>query len=155
VDILIFVLSFVGIVLLGTFIHELGHALAARIIAFKRVRLSIGSGKELTSFQFLHIEWKFHMICILGGYTSYETPRTYHPLDVAFVAMMGPIFNGITFLLIDLFTDKLISTSLYVFLLFNGWMFLANIVPLKWKEKQSDGYLVLKMILQHIRTERV
>lgn len=142
-------------IFLGTFIHELGHALGARIVAFKKVRLSIGSGKEIGSFHLLQIEWKFHVICFLGGHTSYETPRTYNALDIAFVAMMGPIMNAITFLFIDLFTDNFISTSLYVFLLFNGWMFLANIVPIKWNEKQSDGYIVLKMILQHIQTKRM
>ncbi len=152
-DLLLFVLSFIVVVFIGTFIHELGHAIGAKMASFQHITITIGTGREIGSFRTFNIEWRFHTLFFLGAYISYETSERYKPLDVAFVAMMGPLCNGITFLLIDIFTNKYLHNGLYLFFLFNAWLVLANVIPLKWNEKQSDGYMILKMIREHMHVQ--
>lgn len=149
-NVFLFILTFVLVVFIGTLIHELGHALGAKIASFQEIKISIGSGIAKRSFRIFGIEWIIHSIFLFGGHMSYKTTQAYKPLDVAFVAMMGPLFNGLTVFLLVMFTNIYLHYSLYLFFLFNAWLLIANIFPLQWKNKQSDGYIILQKIREHM-----
>lgn len=131
-------------------IHECGHAVGARWSNYHNIVISIGSGKKWFSFRLLTIEWKIYHLFFLGGQTSYKSPSSYRPLDVALISMMGPLFNGFVVFLLLSFTTIYDYNGLYLFFLFNAWLILVNIIPIKWKSKQSDGYIALKMIYDHV-----
>lgn len=152
-NVLLFLFSFIIVVFIGTLIHEFGHAIGAKLISFQDIKVSIGSGNEIGSFNFIKIEWKIHVLFFLGGFISYETTKEYKPLDIALVAMMGPLFNGLTVFSLYFFTNIYLHNGLYLFFLFNAWLLIANVIPLKWKEKQSDGYIITKMIREHMHVQ--
>ncbi len=152
-NVLLFILTFVIVVFIGTLIHELGHAIGAKMVSFHDIKISIGSGIAKRSFRIFGIEWIVHRIFLFGGHTSYKTKQAYKPLDIAFVAMMGPLLNGLTVFLLVIFTNIYLHYSLYLFFLFNAWLLIANIFPLQWNEKQSDGYVILQQIREHMHVQ--
>lgn len=75
-----------------TFPHELGHAIAGRVLGFQQIRILVGSGKPLFSFQFFGIPTLISLIP-LGGLTlsgPVAAPSRWRYL--AFVAA-GPLVN--------------------------------------------------------------
>lgn len=136
---------------IGTSVHEFGHAIGAKLASYEDIIVTVGTGTEWLSFQFFGIQWKIHTFFFLGGYISYETAKKYEPLDIAFIAMMGPFANGILALSFDFLLHVHVHNGLYIFFLFNAWLILSNIIPMKWNEKESDGYIMLKMIGKHVR----
>ncbi len=152
-DIVLFIITLLFIVFLGTCIHECGHAIGAKWCNYYNVVVSIGDGKKCFSFRWLEIEWNVHQLFFLGGHTSYESTTSYRPLDIAVISMMGPLFNGFVVFMLIMFTNIYVHNGLYVFFLFNAWLILGNSIPMKWQEKKSDGYIALKMIVAHMRTD--
>jgi len=53
--------------------HELGHAIAARLFSYTKIRILIGMGKPLFSFDFAGFYWVFNPIPF-GGLTFSEPP---------------------------------------------------------------------------------
>jgi len=99
------VLTFLGIIVLVIFIHELGHYVAARAVGVAVDSFSIGFGKVLLKKKLWGTEWRLSLIP-LGGYIKPRGEDDYHnkrndPESFwsvsawrrAFIAVMGPVFN--------------------------------------------------------------
>ena len=98
-------LTFLGIIVLVIFVHELGHYLAARAMGVAVDSFSIGFGKVLLKKKMWGTEWRLSMIP-LGGYIKPRGEEDYYnikgdpesfwatgPWKRAFIAVMGPVFN--------------------------------------------------------------
>ena len=98
-------LTFLGIIVLVIFVHELGHYVAARAMGVAVDSFSIGFGKVLLKKKLWGTEWRLSLIP-LGGYikprgeSDYnnveEDPQSFwaaSPWRRAFIAVMGPVFN--------------------------------------------------------------
>ena len=98
-------LTFLGIIVLVIFIHELGHYAAARAMGVAVDSFSIGFGKVLLKKKLWGTEWRLSLIP-LGGYikprgeTDYhnagDDPQSFWAASAwrrAFIAVMGPVFN--------------------------------------------------------------
>ena len=73
-----------------TFLHELGHALAARFVGWEVKEFVIGYGKILKKFEYQGIQVEFRMIP-LGGYVLPDyNERNWSRLKSAFVYFAGP-----------------------------------------------------------------
>ncbi len=57
--------------------HELGHAIAARLFGYTQIRILIGMGKPLFSFDFSGFYWVFNRVPF-GGLTFAEPPAKPH-----------------------------------------------------------------------------
>ena len=98
-------LTFLGIIVLVIFIHELGHYVAARAMGVAVDSFSIGFGKVLLKKKLWGTEWRLSLLP-LGGYIKPRGEDDYHNIDKdpesfwavsawkrAFIAVMGPVFN--------------------------------------------------------------
>jgi len=98
-------LTFLGIIVLVIFIHELGHYVAARAMGVAVDSFSIGFGKVLLKKKLWGTEWRLSLIP-LGGYIKPRGEQDYHNVENdpesfwavsawkrAFIAVMGPVFN--------------------------------------------------------------
>jgi membrane-associated protease RseP (regulator of RpoE activity) len=98
-------LTFLGIIVLVIFVHELGHYVAARACGVAVDSFSIGFGKVLLKKELWGTEWRLSLIPF-GGYIKPRGENDYNnvkndpqsfwatsPLKRAFIAVMGPVFN--------------------------------------------------------------
>jgi membrane-associated protease RseP (regulator of RpoE activity) len=98
-------LTFLGIIVLVIFVHELGHYVAARAMGVAVDSFSIGFGKVLLKKKLWGTEWRLSLIP-LGGYikprgeqdynNAEEDPQSFWAVSAwrrAFIAVMGPVFN--------------------------------------------------------------
>ena len=98
-------LTFLGIIVLVVFVHELGHYLAARAVGVAVDSFSIGFGKVLLKKKLWGTEWRISMLPF-GGYikprgeqdyyNKSEDPESFWAVSSwkrAFIAVMGPVFN--------------------------------------------------------------
>ena len=97
--------TFLGIIVLVIFIHELGHYVAARAVGVAVDSFSIGFGKVLLKKKLWGTEWRLSLLP-LGGYIKPRGEQDYHNVENdpesfwavsawkrAFIAVMGPVFN--------------------------------------------------------------
>ena len=98
-------LTFLGIIVLVVFVHELGHYLAARAVGVAVDSFSIGFGKVLLKKKLWGTEWRISMLPF-GGYIKPRGEQDYYNKSGdpesfwavsswkrAFIAVMGPVFN--------------------------------------------------------------
>ena len=98
-------LTFLGIIVLVIFVHEMGHYLAARAMGVAVDSFSIGFGKVLLKKKFWGTEWRVSLLPF-GGYIMPRGEQDYNnekndpesfwaasPWRRAIIAVMGPVFN--------------------------------------------------------------
>ena len=98
-------LTFLGIIVLVIFVHELGHYVAARSVGVAVDSFSIGFGKVLLKKSLWGTEWRLSLIPF-GGYIKprgeqdydnrAQDPESFWAASAwkrAFIAVMGPVFN--------------------------------------------------------------
>lgn len=81
--------------------HELGHAIAAKILAFKDIRIQIGYGKSFWSGSFLGFSWHFCRIPF-GGITLAD-PDNRTPREIAAMISAGPLATALPMVAILIF----------------------------------------------------
>ncbi|SDQ53136.1 hypothetical protein SAMN05216232_1940 [Virgibacillus subterraneus] len=133
---------------IGTVLHEAGHVIGAKSLKADRMRLTIGSGKIVSSFFISKVQVTIRVIFFLGGLASSERKRIYKPHELIWIALCGPLTNGLTAFLLYLLNTAYPSNYLLLLLLFNLWIGLINLVPFRFKDKQSDGYTIVKVLTQ-------
>lgn len=82
--------------LICTPVHELGHAVAARIVGIKVWRIALGTGPEQVRFQFLGFPWEIHRNLIGGIVWLSQTDSNFTRWRKLFFFVGGP---GANFLL--------------------------------------------------------
>jgi len=98
-------LTFLGIIVLVIFVHEMGHYLAARAMGVAVDSFSIGFGKVLLKKKLWGTEWRVSLLPF-GGYIMPRGEQDYHnnnndpqsfwaaaPWRRGVIAVMGPVFN--------------------------------------------------------------
>jgi len=132
---------------IGTFVHEGGHALGARIAKADTVVLSIGVGKEALSYSFKKVHLKVHMLFFMGGYVLSERATSYTTGEKCLISICGPLLNilcatGLFYMQVYIVDHPFVA----LLCLFNVWLAFINIIPFKIGNKQSDGYTILKVL---------
>ncbi|RDW19114.1 hypothetical protein CWR48_08675 [Oceanobacillus arenosus] len=145
-DISLLIFLILIVVPCSTLIHEMGHALAARMVHADSIKLSIGRGKRLTRFSFEQIQITINVIYFLDGITVSSRAIPFNRKELICICCLGPILNGIIAFL--LFATLNWVSNEYVQLLFwyNIWLGFANLIPIKYKDKHTDGYTLYKLI---------
>ncbi|WP_085991985.1 M50 family metallopeptidase [Oceanobacillus senegalensis] len=128
------------------FFHEIGHAIGARTRGADFIQLSIGQGKRLVTLGDQNFQIIVHLFYFMGGLTISEKSPSYKTKDVIILTLLGPLANGIIAILLILFYRM--GPSLYIELAiwFNLWLMIVNLLPIKLKDKYTDGYIIFKRI---------
>jgi Zn-dependent protease len=126
-----------------TILHEFGHVLGAKSMKADSITLSIGAGKSICGFSCNHIHNSIHTLFFLGGLAYSERNKPYKPAEIIWITLCGPVGNGVA---ATVFYGLFGFTNVFVqlFILFNIWLAIVNMIPFKLKEKQTDGYTIVK-----------
>lgn len=130
------------------FLHELGHLIGAKLMKSDAIQLIIGSGKELAHFSYKNISITINTLLFFGALTKSKRRTAYTTGEKISIAISGPISSGLfgcVFYILYLYFP---NTFIYLLSLFNFWLAISNLCPIKVGKKQSDGYTVYKMILK-------
>ncbi|MBD8071485.1 site-2 protease family protein [Bacillus sp. PS06] len=145
----IIVLLFI-VVPMTVFLHEVGHGLVARVMKIDGVEVVIGTGPMLVSFQFGGIHFQFHAIYFFGAYTTNLSAHEVSEWQRGLISLGGPLVNVgvaiLAYLLLDM--NHMISE---LFVLFNVWVGLVNLIPYKLLKRESDGLIFIKSMYKEIR----
>jgi hypothetical protein len=135
------------------FFHELGHAIAAFLLKFKVLGITIGEGKTLFHFNFLWIKWKICIFPVCGTtHISTINPKFYR-LRSLLIFFGGPFANFIIlfFCIIILFTtsSSWITSIIIPFTGASCFMLIQALNPKKYnlgkRKAYSDGLQMLNI----------
>ncbi|MGP4107368.1 site-2 protease family protein [Virgibacillus sp. L01] len=131
---------------IGTVLHEAGHIIGAKSLNADRMRLTIGSGTIVSTFFIRKIQVTIRAIFFLGGLASSERENMYKPYERIWIALCGPLTNGVIAFILYFLYKAYPSNYLLLLILFNLWIAIINLVPFRFKEKQSDGYTIVEVL---------
>src|SRR5699024_5084975 len=131
-----------------TFVHELGHATMALFARADSVTLQIGIGKHIKTYAFNRFSIHLCAIFFIGGLTKSERKRTYNTKEKISIALGGPLGNALFVILFVVLFYPTHNPFIQLFLLFQTWLLVINIIPFKWRGKKSDGYTIVQTIAE-------
>jgi hypothetical protein len=144
--VLFFYLFFV-IAPIGSILHELGHGLGALLLKAERVEIFIGIGKRIIDVTGKRLLVSLHLFFFLGGYSISQRERQYTRTEKAIICISGPALNllvaGIASFAASFFSK---NGMVDLFVYFNVWLGLINLIPFKIGRKHSDGYKICSLL---------
>lgn len=138
-----FILFIIFAVPFSVLVHEMGHAIAARLFKAENIMVSIGSGKEIGLLRLVQIEVVFHMNLIIGGYTSWHGRAGMKSWKYAGISLGGPVASGCAAFLLFFFLGPFTPAVIEWTMLFNFWLLIVNLIPFRIGSRESDGFMML------------
>ena len=134
---------------LSLFIHELGHIVGAKRMQASKVQLSIGIGSPLFQRDYSNLNIVIRRFFLVHYATATVREEPFKRSEKIFITIMGPLFNAICAFLL-FFIEYYVYTSLFIqlFMLFNVWLVIMNLIPFKIGQKHSDGYTIYRLFFQ-------
>ncbi|MDX5474859.1 MAG: site-2 protease family protein [Bacillaceae bacterium] len=148
IEFILFVLVGIPIIHL---VHELGHVLVARIFQVKKTRIVLGMGEPLVNLTLFGTKLEINRIYMFGGYSTNDESGNLPYFQQALISFGGPALN---ILLIFASIPLITRESVYFFTLFisfNIWIALSNLIPFKFGDKRSDGWIIATSLYNGIR----
>lgn len=133
---------------LSIVLHEMGHAFAARIVNADLITVTIGKGKRFKRIGLKRTQIIVYSNFLLGGVAESIRNKPYNSFEVIWITIFGPILSGIIAFLFYILNEMYPNNYLQLFFWFNIWLAVVNIIPFKIKGKQTDGYMIIKVITQ-------
>lgn len=131
---------------IATIVHEMGHALLARVLTKENVRIRIGAGENIFKFKLMRIEVEISFKKMIHGHTAFNG-NILSKMQTLLVLISGPL-SSIIALAVGILT--IYQTKLFTALdaVLVGWIcsnllcFLRNILPFYLQgadQKHSKG----------------
>lgn len=146
-DIYLFLYLLFAAAPISIILHEIGHAFAAKIVNADSIMISIGKGKRLKVIFLGRMQLVIYTAFFLGGLAESKRKTPYSPREIVWIAMLGPITNGMIAFLFYVLNEIYPNNYLQLFYWFNVWLAVVNIIPFKLKDKYTDGYMIMQVIL--------
>lgn len=154
-NIVFIIFCFFTILPLTTLCHELGHFFVTRLFFIENVTVRIGSGKEMFRLKVKDLTVVLH-IFPYGGTTFFELNKNLSSMKQIILSLGGPLLNGCIafFLLLPGLGsgDHYITIWFQWLALFNLWMCVMNLIPYKIGLFYSDGWVIVKVISENLRS---
>lgn len=131
---------------IGMVIHEFGHAFGAKLVKSVDITITFGIGKKIFTFVTKHTRINIHALYFLGGYTKTSGCKINTNKHVFWITLLGPLNNALFAIIFYYLNQIFVSPYLNLLFLFNLWLAVVNILPFKYKGKQSDGYIILQSL---------
>ncbi|MCT1575994.1 hypothetical protein M3E13_06860 [Oceanobacillus kimchii] len=140
IDIVLFLFIIAPII---TLIHEFGHVSGSFVYKATHIFIHIGRGAPIIKKKIGYLQFNINSLYMLGGGSNYHFNHDLLPYQRALIALLGPLFNFIVFLML-LFLFGIHSDYLLISLAiwFNLWLAIVNMIPFQWKNKASDGLVI-------------
>lgn len=131
---------------ISLFIHELGHVLPGLFFRSERSIIHIGRGTVFFRCRWQKIELFIHLWFFQGAYSINERSPVFSNYEKIWISVGGPLLNGFLAFILFVSLSEFDHTYVKVFLLFNLYLAVVNLIPFSFKGKGSDGYLVLQLL---------
>src|SRR5690625_1326027 len=126
------ILNFIILILLITPIsllfHELGHLLGAKHLKADRIVISIGSGKNIFSYDFNEMSIKIYLMIMFQAHTQSERQPEFNNKELAFITAMGPLFSLILRVFLGLLLCVITSYIVIYFFLFTFCLLITYLI---------------------------
>lgn len=129
---------------IGAFIHEVGHLIGALLVKADRVELLLGIGKKIGSLNYGSLVIHIHAVLFLGGLAKSSRNTPFNKKELCFITFCGPLFNLLVAYAVTMI--PLNNKYIFLFIIYNIWIGVINLVPFKVNGKQSDGYTIFGII---------
>lgn len=137
---------------LSLLFHEVGHLVGAALMGATSIRLTIGLGKPLWQATFANIQIIIRRFFLFNSVTSTVRTEPFTTREKIVITSMGPMFSATLTIIAFIAYNVFVQTDiLYLFFLFNLWLLVINLIPFKIGQKQSDGYTILKLIIDSFK----
>lgn len=146
-SLLLFLFFFVP---LTNLLHEVGHVVAGRFLGINGTLIQLGSGPKLFHFDIKHTEINVMAIYFIGAFSTSDYSDRLVDWKRGVISLSGPLVN-ICIVLAMIFIGWTETTSLRLFILFNLWVGVVNIIPFKVKGKESDGYIFVQALIHQVK----
>ncbi|MCH1625587.1 site-2 protease family protein [Ferdinandcohnia quinoae] len=135
---------------LTNLLHEVGHVSGAKFLGIKGSQIQLGTGPKLFHFHVKETKVDVMLAYFIGAYSTNEYQGRLQEWKRGVISLSGPILNIIVVVIMTILglTE---TTSLRLFILFNLWVGGVNIIPFKIKEKESDGYIFVKALVNLVK----
>lgn len=134
-------------------LHELGHVTFARLFRVQHTKIVLGAGPKWFQFTFLGTKIQWNTYYMVGGYSTNEQNGTLSPWKQALISLGGPLFNVLAVVCSIPFITASNVNMMTVFIFFNGWIGLTNLIPFKIGHKCSDGWIIVSCIKEEFQNQ--
>lgn len=133
---------------LSVIAHEIGHVIGAKIVKANYTKLSIGQGRKIYTLSKKSFTMIIHLLYFIGGHATSERVLPYNSKDIIIISIFGPMVNIVLgFIFYEVYI--VYSQDLILLLsLFNLWLGFTNLIPFKYKNNYSDGYVILNRAIR-------
>lgn len=146
---LIYLLAFVAPI--SILLHEVGHAMAAWFVKADHIYIFIGTGSKEKTFKAGRLHISIAPFFFVGGLAVSERKKSYSWIEKLFITISGPISSGIVVFVFWMISQFFATPFIQLFVLFNTWIAIVNLIPIQLKSKQTDGYVMLKLLYRAIK----
>jgi hypothetical protein len=139
------------------FLHELMHALVARLVGFHVFIIHLGAGRVIYSTRLFGIRWYIHNGPISGSTSVAGLPMPYYQARQFLILSAGPGFHVVLIVLLNWLMAAgrglfpvWVDTMLVMLFFFNVFVLLVNMIPRETTYAAgvtgTDGYQMLKIL---------
>ncbi|WP_377345872.1 site-2 protease family protein [Pontibacillus salicampi] len=133
-------------------IHECGHALTAWIHKAEYIYLHLGIGPKVWNVHTEHFQFQINLLFLVGAMALYERKEAFSKAEQAIISLAGPLANGLAAGGGLVLYQWLPLPIVAMFIAFNGWLCVMNLIPYRVGSKRSDGYITLQSIIGQQRS---
>jgi len=135
---------------MSVIVHEIGHLLGAKIVKAEYFKLSIGKGKSILFYSKKSLDIIVRAFYFTGGEAKSKRKQPYKPFDILLITAGGPLMNLIFAFMLYVISKVYPTNLIGLFILFNLWLGIGNLIPFKVKGKTSDGYVIYRSVLDYM-----
>ncbi len=129
--------------------HEIGHAFGARLFKASSIQLTLGVGTKAWTGSWQNFHLTIYPFFLINSYAASTREKRFRKKEMIIISLFGPLFSGLLAILFFIVYNVFVSANIfYIFFLFNLWLFFFNLLPIKFGQKQSDGYTICKLLLK-------
>ncbi|WP_431799048.1 site-2 protease family protein [Halobacillus andaensis] len=138
---LLFVIAPIGLV-----IHELGHILGGALCRAEHSVLTIGAGSSIIRIKFQKLHIIIGSLYFWGGHSANIKNPGFTRFQKVLISLGGPAANAVVCTLL-IYTNSERAGWIDLFLLFNLYLAISNLIPFRIGRRKSDGYLIFENLL--------
>lgn len=141
------IILFLFVAIASLLFHEVGHAFAAIRSKCTSVTIHIGRGKQLLKFKIGRLSVVISIFFFFNYYVETSTDVVFSKYEKLKITLGGPVANGLLAVLLGfVYAWSWYNSFIFLCLMFNLWLFVFNLIPLKIGQKTSDGYTIYKLL---------
>ncbi|NBJ71578.1 hypothetical protein D1839_19400 [Roseburia sp. 1XD42-34] len=127
--------------------HEFGHAIAAWFFRAEKVYISIGAGTVKKIINMGRFRFTIAPLFFAGGMATSVRQPDYTRREKLLITAAGPLFSSLIAIIFWGISQIASSVFIQLFMWFNLWIAVVNLIPFQWNEKQTDGWMILQLLL--------